>query len=74
MPRGLGGWGEGGVAVNHGFDPWSGQTKDYRIGISCFSAKHATLKSKSKDRLARNQDHVSEWRYTSTHGPFVSVT
>jgi hypothetical protein len=24
--------------VDHGFKPWSCQTKDYEIGISCFSA------------------------------------
>jgi len=35
-------------------------TKDYNIGICCFSAKHAALRRKSKDRLARNQDIVSE--------------
>ena len=39
----------------------SGQIKDYPIGICCFSAKHAALRWKSKDRLARNQDNVSEW-------------
>ena len=33
----------------------------YRIGICCFSAKHAALKRKSKDWWARNQDIVSEW-------------
>jgi hypothetical protein len=38
-----------------------GQTKDYEIGICCFSAKHAALRSKSKDWLARNQNNVSEW-------------
>ena len=37
-----------------------GQTNDYKIGICCFSAKHAALNRKSKDRLARNQDNVSE--------------
>ena len=36
-----------------------GQTKDYNIGICCFSAKHAALRSKSKDWLAQNQDNVS---------------
>ena len=41
----------------------SGQTltKDYKIGICCFYAKHAALKKKSKKWLARNQDKVSEW-------------
>jgi hypothetical protein len=49
------------IAVNRGFEPRSGQIKDYEIGICCFSAKHAALKKKSKDWLARNQDNVSEW-------------
>ena len=35
--------------VDRGFEPRSGQTKDYIIGICCFSAKHAVLKRKSKD-------------------------
>ena len=48
-------------AVDRGFKPLSGQTKDYKIGICCFSAKHAALRRKSKDRLAQNQDNVSEW-------------
>jgi hypothetical protein len=28
-------------AVDRGFEPRSGQTKDYKIGICCYSAKHA---------------------------------
>ena len=32
-----------------------------KIGICCFSAKHATLSRKSKFWLARNQNNVSEW-------------
>ena len=49
--------------VDRGFESRSGQTKDYEIGICCFSAKHAALRSrrKRKDWLARNQDNVSEW-------------
>ena len=47
--------------VEHGFEPPSGQTKDYEIGICCFSAKHAALKRKSKDWLAQNHDNMSEW-------------
>jgi hypothetical protein len=35
-------------AVDCGFEPQSGQTKDYEIDICCFSAKNA-LRSKSKD-------------------------
>ena len=54
-------------AVDSGFGPWSGQTKDYEIGICCFSAKHTTLRGKSKDWLAQNQDNVSEWGNMSIH-------
>jgi hypothetical protein len=43
------------------FEPRSGQTKDNQIGICFFSAKHAALRRKSKDWLARNQDNMSEW-------------
>ena len=55
-------------AVDRGFKSRSGQTKDYEIGICCFSAKHAAVRRKSKDRLARNQDNVSEWGDMSVHG------
>jgi hypothetical protein len=48
--------------------PQSSQTKDYKIGICCFSAKHAALRGKSKDWLARNQNNVSEWSNMSTRG------
>ena len=30
-------------AVDRRFEPRSGQTKDYEIGICCFAAKHAAL-------------------------------
>ena len=40
-------------AVDRGFEPQSGQAKDYKIGIYCFSAKHAALRRKSKDWLAQ---------------------
>jgi hypothetical protein len=53
-------------AVDRGIEPWSDQSKDYEIGICCFSAKHATLRRKSKDWLARNQNNVSEWSDMST--------
>ena len=39
----------------------SGHIKEYEIGICCSSNKHTTFRSKSKDRLAQNQDDVSEW-------------
>ena len=35
-------------AVDRGFEPRSSQTKDYEIGICCFSAKHAALRKRSK--------------------------
>ena len=56
------------VWVDRGFEPRSGQTKDYTIVICCFSAKYAALRRKSKDWLARNQNNVSEWRDISTRG------
>ena len=36
-------------AVDCGFEPRSGQSKGYKIGICCFSAKDAALRRKSKD-------------------------
>jgi hypothetical protein len=39
----------------------SGQTKDYKIGIFCFSVQYAALRRKSKDWLALNRYNVSKW-------------
>ena len=55
-------------AVDRGFESRSGQTKNYKIGICCFSDKHAALRRKSKDWLVRNPKNVSEWRDMSTRG------
>ena len=55
-------------AVDRGFEARSGQTKDYKIGICRFFAKHAALRRKSKDWLARNQNNVSELSDMSTSG------
>ena len=55
-------------AVDRGFEPRSGQTKDCTIGICSFSAKQAALRRKSKDWLARNQNNVSEWDDMSIRG------
>jgi hypothetical protein len=55
-------------AVNSGFEPWSGQTKDYEIGICCFSAKHAALRRNSNGWLARNRNNLSEWIDMSIRG------
>jgi hypothetical protein len=57
-------------AVDRGFEPRSGLTTDYTIGMCCFSAKHVALRSKGKDWLARNQNIVSEWGNMSIHGLF----
>jgi hypothetical protein len=48
-------------AVDRGFESQSGQTKDYTIGICCFSAKYATLRRKRKYWVAWNQNNVCEW-------------
>ena len=48
-------------AVDRGFELRSGQTKEYKIGICCFSAKHMVLRRKSKDWLAQNKDNVCKW-------------
>jgi hypothetical protein len=55
-------------AVDRRCKPRSSQTKDYGIGIFCFSAKHVALRRKSKDWFAGNQDNVSEWGDMSIHG------
>ena len=52
-------------AVDRGFEPWSGQTKDFKIGICCFW-------------LTRNQNNISEWSgrglYVGSGGlPFCNV-
>jgi hypothetical protein len=57
----------GSSAVDRRFEPRSGQSKDNRIGICCFSANHAALSRKSKYWFARNQDNVSEWSDMSIH-------
>ena len=48
-------------AIYRGFELRSGKTKHYKIGIVCFFVKHASLRSRSKDWLVRNQNNVSEW-------------
>ena len=34
--------------VDRGFEPQLGKTKDNKIGICCFSAKHSALKVKEQ--------------------------
>ena len=52
--------------VDRGLDPRSGQTKDYKIGIYWFSAKHAALMRKNEYHLALSKNNVSEWSDMST--------
>jgi hypothetical protein len=54
--------------VDSGFDPQSGQAKNYKIGICRFSTKYAALRRKNKDWLVWNQNNVSEWSNMSTRG------
>ena len=60
--------------VDRGFEPRSSQTKDYKIGMCCFSAKHAALRRKCKDCLARDHNNVSEWSDMSSLRTVVSVS
>jgi hypothetical protein len=55
-------------AVDRGFESRLGQNKDYKNDMCCFSAKHASLRRKSKYWLARNRDNMSEWGYMSIRG------
>ena len=41
--------------VDSWFEPWPGQTKDYNIGICCFSTNDTVLRRKSDDWWAQNQ-------------------
>jgi hypothetical protein len=52
------------IVVYNEFESRSGQTTDYQIDIYF----HATLRRKSKDRLARNRNNLSEWSDMSTRG------
>ena len=55
-------------SVNAWFDPRSGQTYDYKIGVCCFAYALAAETSKSKDGFVRNQYNVSGWSQLSTRG------
>jgi hypothetical protein len=49
-------------AADRGFEPRSGNTKDFKIGMCCLSAKHTALRRKSKDseseQCVRVEQHV----------------
>ena len=55
-------------AVDRRFERWLGQTKNYKTGSCCFSARHTTLRSKSKDWLAQNKNNLSDYGDMSTCG------
>ena len=48
--------------------PVESKQRLYTCGICCFFAKHVSLRRKSNDWLARNQDNVSEWCDMSIRG------
>ena len=54
--------------VDREFEPQSGESKNYKVGICYFSAKYTALRSKNKNWLAQNQDNESEWSDMSTCG------
>ena len=55
-------------AVDYGFEPHSGQTKFYNIGIWCLSANHAVSRRKSKVCLTQNQEKLLSGHWTTiTH-------
>ena len=43
------------IAVDRGFEPRSGQTKSYKIGICCFSANQAALTKEKEQRLVGSE-------------------
>ena len=56
--------------VDRGLETQSDQSKDYKIGICCFSAKHTSLRRKRKVWLSQNHDNVSKWGNISIRGLF----
>jgi len=43
------------TAVDHGFEPGSGQTKDYKNGICCFSVLKACSIKEKEQRLVGSE-------------------
>jgi hypothetical protein len=54
-------------AVDLWFEPRPSQTKDYKIGICCFSAKHASLKIISFKKI------IDSGLYTWENGNYCSL-
>ena len=42
-------------AIDREFEPRSGQTKDYEIGMCCVFTKHAALRRKSREITINNE-------------------
>ena len=47
--------------VDHGFEPWSDQTKDFKFGMCSSPLSIQHLRRKSKNWFIRNHDNLSEW-------------
>jgi len=45
------------TAIGRRFEPESGQNKDYKFCICCFSARHVVLSNKSKHRSVHSRDN-----------------
>jgi len=61
--------------VDRGFDFRSGQTKDFEIGICCFSAKHIAWRRKSKDWLAEKNCWIGVKQQSPTHAhPYICIS
>jgi hypothetical protein len=55
------------MLISNGSIGWVTPKTIKLVGIRCFSAEHAALRSKSKDWLARYQDNLSELSNISTN-------
>jgi hypothetical protein len=53
-------------AIDRGFEPPSGKTKDYEIGISCFSAQHMHSIKEKEQRLVDSPWCASDWNNDKT--------
>ena len=56
------------VLASSASSPGRVKPKIMKLVFVGFSPKHAALRSKNKDWLARNQNNVSEWGDMSTRG------
>ena len=54
--------------VDRVFKSRSDQTKDYKIGICCFSVRYAALRRKRQRLVGSESENVPEWSDMSTRG------